>query len=150
MKWNISLRLEQGEEFVEKQEDARKFGIKAMYTPMLTNRRALFRFNSLSTNMVGSFAYSEITDVQTVSRLLIKYLKVSTKSKDHLLHVDDPDEWARKIKEFKERFKPKRNAAAPAVRRPSLPELLAMIETLKEFGLLSPDEFEAKRRMILM
>lgn len=149
MKWNISLRLEQGEEFIEKQEDARKFGLKAMYTPMLTNKRALFRFNSLSTNMVGSFTYSEITDAQAVSRLLIKYLKISTKNKDHLLHVDDPDEWARKIKEFKERFRSKGNAA-PAARRPSLPELLAMIETLKEFGLLSPDEFEAKRRMILM
>ena len=149
MKWNISLKLEQGEEFIEKQQDGRKFGLKAMYTPVLTNKRALFRFNSLNTNMVGSFAYSEITGVQTVSRLLIKYLKVSTKNKDHLLHVDDPDEWARKIKEFKERYRPN-GCAAAVVRKPSLPELLAMIETLKEFGLLSPDEFEAKRRMILM
>lgn len=149
MKWNISLKLEQGEEFIEKQEDVRRFGLKAVYTPMLTNKRALFRFNSLSTNMVGSFEYSEITDVQPVSRLLIKYLKISTKGKDHLLHVDNPEEWARKIKESRERFR-SNGMAAPAARRPSLPELLAMIETLKESGILSPDEFEAKRRMILM
>jgi len=147
MNWNISFKLQPGEELVEKADDGKGFGLQAMYTPVLTNRRALFKFNSLNTNLVQSFSYDEITSARQVARLLVKYLKLTVDGRDVLLNVDDPEGWAGKIMECRERYGGK--GAEPAKSRPrSLSELLGMLETLKEYGLLSAEEFEDKRRKI--
>ena len=146
MKWSISIRLMPGEEIVGQDNLNTKFGLMPTHSAVLTNRRAIFRFNSLNTKMVQSFDISEIESAEVVSRLLIKYLKMRAGGKDYYYNVETPEEWAGRISAAVAV-----NKAAPA-REPvkvSLGELLMMLETLKKYGLLTEDEFEVKRKMII-
>lgn len=147
MKWDFSFRLHPGESVIEKEGGGKGFGLKSIYSPVLTDKRVAFRFNSLTSNMTQSFLYEEISDVQTTSRLLVKYLKIISNGKAYLFNIDSPDKWAEKIMQNQKRFKSlERPSAKP---RPSLTELLSMLETLREYGLLTEQEFEEKRKNIM-
>jgi|GEM_PF-4797791 len=146
MRWNISTKFEPGEEIVEEQSEKRL--IKAVYTPILTNRRALFRFNSLSTSLVQSFRYEEIASAQMAVRLMVKYLKLNSKGKDYFLNVPDPDSLGARLMELKGIYAEKPGEKPAAVKKYSLGELLAMLEALREYGLLTAEEFSEKRKLI--
>jgi hypothetical protein len=148
MKWDFSFRLHPGESVIEKEGGGKGFGLKAIYSPVLTDKRVAFRFNSLTSNMTQSFLYEEIFDVQTTARLLIKYLRIISGGKVYLYNIDDPEKWAEKIMQSKKRFKTLERP--PAKPRPSLTELLSMLETLREYGLLTEQEFAEKRKNIVM
>jgi hypothetical protein len=148
MKWDFSFRLHPGESVIEKEGGGKGFGLKSIYSPVLTDKRVAFRFNSLTSNMTQSFNYEEISEVQTTARLLIKYLRIISNGKAYLFNIDSPEKWAAKIIQNKERFKsPEKTQTVKA--RPSLTELLSMLETLKEYGLLTEQEFEEKRKNIM-
>jgi hypothetical protein len=148
MKWDFSFRLHPGESVLEKDEGEKKFGLKSIYSPVLTDKRVVFRFNSLTSNMTQSFFYEEISDVQTTTRLLVKYLKIISKGKAYLFNIDSPEKWAAKIIRNKERFRSPEKTQAEK-QRPSLTELLSMLETLRDYGLLTEQEFEEKRKNIM-
>lgn len=145
MNWTLSSKLMPGEEVVDQPDENGGFGMKAVYTPVLTNRRAIFKFNSLSTGLVQSFYYDEITDARPTSRLLVKYLKLTARGREYVLHVYEPDSWAWKIMEYKEQFGAGNAAKAAAAARPSAADLLVMLNTLRDNGLLTDAEFEEKR-----
>ncbi|MBI5696664.1 MAG: hypothetical protein HZC51_13205 [Nitrospirae bacterium] len=142
MNWTLSNKLMPGEEVVDQPDENGGFGMKAVYTPVLTNRRVIFKFNSLSTGLVQSFYYDEITDARPTSRLLVKYLKLTARGREHVLHVYEPDSWAWKIMEYKEQFG---GGASDKAAKPSAADLLVMLSTLKDNGLLTDAEFEEKR-----
>jgi len=149
MKWNLSLRLEPGEEVIEGPGEFSNFSLATMSTPILTNRRAAFKFNALSTGLIQSFPYEHITDAQAVTRLLIKYLKLTARGREYFLNVTEPEIWAEKIHINKERFQDDAPPAAPTRQKPSISELLGMLDSLKEYGVLTDEECAEKRKKIL-
>lgn len=109
MGWSISFRLKSGEEIIDTSREADKGIIQPVYSIVLTNQRVLFNFVPMSSPLLGSsiwnsFTYNEISRVEVVTRLLIKYLMVKTPIRDYYLNVSNPDYWAEKIKDFKEKF----------------------------------------------
>ena len=106
MKWNLSYRLDPAEDVLEEDEFERKLGLQAMYSYVLTDRRVLFRFNSLNTKLTQSFTYGEIQSADTVSRLMVRYLKITSAGRDYLINVRDPEGLAAKLMENKGRFAP--------------------------------------------
>ena len=150
MKWSISVRLQPGEEIVEQDRDNRLLGLKPIHSVILTNKRCLFRFNTLNTNMVQAFDLTEISSVRQASRLLIKYLRLTVGGKDYLFNVSNTDTWAARLSESIAGESDRIKATAP--REPlkvSLTELVVMLDTLKKVGLLTEEEYEAKKKMII-
>lgn len=161
MNWSFSLKLQPGEEIVEQPPEDRGFGFKTVHTPVLTNKRALFRFNTLSSGLVQSFPYDEIADARPANRLLIKYLRLTTKTGEYFLNVDDPEEWSLKILGYQEMLKAGRPVTAggaapstytaPDIRQPgAVPpaELKAMLGKLRDAGVLTAAEYEDKLKLI--
>ncbi|HEX9860846.1 MAG TPA: SHOCT domain-containing protein [Nitrospirota bacterium] len=160
MNWSFSFKLQPGEELVEEPADDRGFGFKPVHTPILTNRRAMFRFNTLSSGLIQSFGYDEIEDVRPANRLMIKYLRLKTKAGEYYLNVDDPEEWALKILGYQEMLRAgmpvKPGGSPPAgyvpddVRREgrhSPSELLDMLAALRDAGVLTDAEYEEKKKL---
>jgi len=109
MGWKISFRLRPDEEIIDTSMGAEKGLIKPLYSVVLTNQRVLFNFNPMSSPLIGStlwnsFDYDEISKVEVVSRLFVKYLKVITKRRQYYLNVSNPDYWIKRIMDFKEEF----------------------------------------------
>lgn len=109
MGWAISFRLKPGEEIIDTSMELDKGIIKPVYSVVITNQRALFNFIPMSSTLLGSsiwnsFNYGEISKVEVVTRLLIKYLRVITPIRDYYLNVSNPDYWAEKIKDLKEKY----------------------------------------------
>jgi len=156
MNWSLSYKLLPGEEVLDGPGDDEGFGLKATYSMVLTNKRVIFKFNSLSSGLVQSYLYDHITDARPVQRLLIRYLRLNVKGRDVFMHVGGPEVCAKKIMEYKERFRDgsPSPASAPATATaakgaaPSLGELLAMLGTLRDYGLLTSEEYEEKRKKL--
>jgi len=146
----FSFKLQPDEKLAEQPQDDNNFGLKSMYTPLITDRRVAFRFNSLSSGLVQSYHYDEITQARSVSRLLVKYLKLTVKGREYFLQVEDPESLADRINELMAAFKGKAAGPAPVSgkARPTLAELIVMLENLREYGLLTDEEFEDKRSRI--
>lgn len=143
MNWSLKLKMLPGEEILDKPEDKRMFGLKTVHTPILTNQRALFRFNSLSSGMIQCFPYDEIDDARPANRLMIKYLRLVCGSNEYYMNVDDPEEWALKILGYKEMAE--QGAKAAQTEGPSPTELESMLVKLHAAGLLSDAELADKR-----
>lgn len=110
MGWGISFRLRPEEEIIDTSMEAEKGVIKPVYSVVLTNQRVLFNFNPMSSPILGtsflwkSLDYDEISKVEVVARIFIKYLKVITPKRDYYLNVTNPDYWVKRIMDFKETF----------------------------------------------
>jgi len=112
MGWGISFRLRPGEEIFDSSMGSEKAVLRPVYSVMLTNQRVLFSFNPMSSSILGSslwnsFEYNEISNVEVVSRIFIKYLKLTTRTREYYLNVNDPDYWVERIKNYKEDFSEK-------------------------------------------
>lgn len=138
MNWSLRLKLLPGEVILDRPDDKRTFGIKTVHTPILTNQRALFKFNSLSSGMVQCFPYDEIDDARPANRLMIKYLRLICGSNEYYLNVDVPEEWALKILGYKEMQE--QSAGAPG----SAEELEANLRKLHAAGVLTDEELNEK------
>ena len=156
MFWSMSFQLLPGEAIVDSSDShAGKSspGIKPAYSVFLTNKRVVFRFDSLRSSMVQSFQYAEILETGTRKRLFINYLSLKTKMKTHYLHVDPPQYWSGKIMDAKDEFTA--GEAGPEKdgtdRREgeARDELLAMLKTLHENGVLTQAEFDEKAAALL-
>jgi len=146
MNWIFSLKLMPGETVIDEPDDTRTFGIKTVHTPVLTNRRAMFRFNSLSTGLMQAFNYDEIDDARPANRLMIKYLRLICGNREYYMNVDVPEEWALKILGYKEQYgtRPKADANAPSPSGHTADELAAMLDALHAAGLLTDEEHSEK------
>ena len=94
MGWAISFRLKPGEEIIDTSMETEKGVMKPVYSVVLTNQRVLFNFNPMSSSIIGSslwksFDFNEISKVEVVMRLFVKYLKVITQRRDYYLNVND-------------------------------------------------------------
>lgn len=109
MGWKTSFRLRPDEEIIDTSMEAEKGLIKPVYSVILTNQRVLFNFNPLNSPILGSslwnsFDYNDISKVEVVSRLFVKYLKIITPRRVYYLNVSNPDYWVKRIIDFKEEF----------------------------------------------
>lgn len=161
MNWSFSYKLQPGEVIVDEPPDDRGFGLKTVHTPVLTNRRAMFRFNTLSSGLIQSFTYDEISDVRPANRLMIKYLRLMAGNREYYLNVDEPEEWALKIMGYQEMLRAGQ-AVKPARNEATMPlsgagrasgawtkqELLDMLLKLHEAGVLTDTEFDEKEKLL--
>jgi len=148
MSWSFSVKLMPGETIIEEGETASSFGVQSEHTPILTDQRVMFKFNTLSSGLVQSFPYGEITGARSATRLMIRYLKLSVGDREHYLKVDDPDVWAAKIIEHRERFL-KNAAGHESEPSPTKPELVSMLENLYRAGILTGEELAEKRKKVM-
>ena len=155
MFWSMSFQLLPGEAIIDS-TDKRKgetgSGIKPSYSVFLTNKRVVFRFDSLRTAMSQSFQYAEILEASTCKRLFITYLSLRTKEKTHFLHVDTAELWRDKIVELQKKFaagvEEKKQQRPVAGKGRGREELLAMLMVLQENGLLTEAEFAGKAALV--
>lgn len=68
MFWSLSFHLLPDEEIVDDSTRKKSSGIKPAYSVFLTNRRAIFRFDSLGSSLTQSFFYHEIVDIKPCRR----------------------------------------------------------------------------------
>lgn len=109
MGWMVSLRLKPGEEIIDRSTEADKGIIQPVYSVILTNQRVFFNFIPMSSSILhssiwNSFNYEEISKVEVVIRLFIKYLRILTPRRDYYLNVNNPEYWVERIMDFKEKF----------------------------------------------
>ena len=151
MSWSLSFQLLPEEKVLDDSAGRPGSGVKASYSVFLTNRRAIFRFDSLGSSLTQSFFYHEIKSVTTSKRILIPYLHLKTEKKDCLLNVSEAEYWASRIKEMI-------NASAEAEATAQVPyqtsperrkkELVDMLTALQKNSLLTKEELEEKIRQI--
>ena len=151
MFWSMSFQLLPGEAIIDstdKREGETASGIKPSYSVFLTNKRVVFRFDSLRTSMSQSFQYAEILGAGTCKRLFITYLFLKTKEKTHFLHVDLAEHWRDKILGLKDQFAAevgeRQEAKATSGGEKGRGELMTMLRVLRENGLLTEAEFVEK------
>lgn len=107
MGWGINFRLKPEEEIIDSSGGTEEGFIRPVYSVVLTDKRAFFNFTPMSSSILGSFLrlsiwYDEISKVEVVRRISIKYLKVITPKRDYYLNVSNPDYWAKRIMDLKE------------------------------------------------
>jgi len=147
MSWSFSVKLLPNETIVEEGQTLSTFSVQAEHTPILTNRRVMFKFNTLSSGLVQSFPYSEIEEARSTSRLMIKYLLLKSGGREHYLKVDDPASWAAKILEYKDKYKDVAETGEGA-QAPSNAELVVMLESLHAAGVLTDSELDEKLKIL--
>lgn len=102
MFWSLSFHLMPDEKIIaNSSERAEKKVIKEAYSVVLTNKRAIFRFDGLGSFLTQTFFYNEILDVRPDERLFIKYLRLKTANKYYFLHINSPAFWSDRIIEIK-------------------------------------------------
>lgn len=148
MSWSFSVKLLPGETILDEGKAASSFGVQAEHTPILTDQRVMFKFNTLSSGLVQSFAYDEISEAKPATRLMIEYLKLRVGERDHYLKVDDAAAWAAKIIERRDIFL-RETSGKEAAPDPTRAELISMLESLHRAGVLTDDELAEKRRKVM-
>ena len=151
MFWSMSFQLLPGEAIIDstdKRSGESGGGIRPSYSVFLTNKRVVFRFDSLRTSMSQSFQYGEILEAGTCKRLFLTYLSLRTKEKTFFLHVDLAEHWRDRILALKEQYAAEgageEEKKGPAGKRPSRDQLLAMLKILFQSGLLTEAEHAEK------
>jgi hypothetical protein len=108
----------------------------------------MFKFNTLSSGLVQSFHYDEITEAAPATRLMIKYLKLTADGRYHYLKVNEPEVWATKIIASRDKFKAV-HVGTDSHATPSKSELLEMLDNLRTAGVMTEEEVTDKRRIVL-
>ena len=150
MAWSFSFHLLPGERVVEDSAATCSDVVRPAYSIFLTDRRVIFRFDGLGSQLCSGYFYDEILDVRTVRRLLVHYLRIKTRTKESFYHISDPDEWSRKVLAKKDEIirtaaQPKDEAVAGKLQKRAL---LDMLVVLHRNGILSDSEFEAKVKFL--
>jgi hypothetical protein len=102
MSWTFSFSLLPEEKVIADSANNKQHVISPVYSIVLTNKRAIFRFDSLKGYLSKSFFYHEIFDAKLTKRLYINYLLINTVSKEFLFNTEDPEYWAKQIMQIKE------------------------------------------------
>jgi hypothetical protein len=153
MVWSFSFSLLPDETIIDDStKQSQNAMIKPAYSIFLTNKRTIFRFDSLGSSLTQSFSYHEIISAEPCTKLFVKYLNVKTAQKEYLLHVADAEYWAKKILDIKETVKelPETPKGLGRQLSPELKkrELLDMLTVLRKNSLLSDKEFDEKIRLL--
>jgi hypothetical protein len=155
MFWSLSLQFLPGEKVIEDSSKQTPAGVKPAYSVFLTNKRVVFRFDGFGSTMAQSFTYDEIATAHAVKRMLITYLGLTTRTKEHFLHVPQPEYWALKILDTKTRLQ--LSPAAPPTEAASSGdlagerkrrELHAMLATLRNYHVITDADVQDKARII--
>jgi hypothetical protein len=155
MFWSLSLQLLPDETVIEDSSKQAAPGVRPTYSVILTNKRAVFRFDGFGSAMTQSFTYDEITMAAAAKRMFITYLALRTQAKEYFLHVPEPDHWASRILDTKAGMLPQ--AGPPSMRpaptgelaaRRKRRELHAMIDVLRKHGVLSDAEARDKAAIV--
>ena len=151
MFWTISLHLHPDESLIEQSKDRKVLGTDPLYSVFLTNKRVIFRFNSLGSYLTQSFFYHEIIEAGPCTRLYVNYLKIKTDRRSFLLNISEPVYWSEKIKDMQNQFPQCIESETPSPEPPCIEkksELLEMLRILNKNSLLDDFELEEKVRML--
>ncbi|MBI5101159.1 MAG: PH domain-containing protein [Nitrospirae bacterium] len=151
MSWSFSFQLLPGEKIIEDSSKRPQPVVKASYSLILTDTRAVFRFDGLGSSLSQSLYYHEISDVKPVKRLFIPYLNVRTEKKELVLNISDPEYWAARIIEMKQTplkagAETRDSSAISSDRKKR--QLLDMLIILHKNSLISSEELEEKIRRL--
>lgn len=147
MFWSLSFQLLPDEQVIEDSVTRPQPAIQASYSVFLTNKRVIFRFDTLGSTLTQSFFYQEITAVTPVKRLFITYLNLKTEKRNVVLNISEVEYWAGRIRE---RIKVTAGAEINRATPPQVPperkkrELLDMLTVLHKNSLISNEELEEK------
>jgi hypothetical protein len=137
------------EQILEDSTVKKQPGLRPLYSVLLTNKRAIFRFDSLGSTLTQSFLYDEIEAINPQKRLLVSYLNVTTKNKSYLINAPDAAYWSKKIVDAKDTHQNKAEISkedSPRIDKKR--ELLDMLSVLKENAIVSEKEFQEKKDQI--
>lgn len=158
MAWSLSFKLQPGEEIIDDSTKMKTSAIKPAYSVFLTNRRAVFRFDTLGSSLIQSFDYEDIDEAMPTKRLLIDYLSITSQGRKFFLNTSDARYWAERIMQIKDtpmEIQPKTADGGakiaetpPKARSRTTEELKEMLTELKEHGMLSHAECEEKLRLL--
>lgn len=143
MSWSFSYELHPGEEIIEDSSNSASPLIKATFCIILTNHRAMFKFNGVASVLTKSFYLSDISFAKPTRRLFIDYLQLAAGKKQFYLNVYEPEAWARKILGAKEAFGLTRHPTA-ALKKMDKKVLHHMLAILKRYSLLTEQEFRKR------
>lgn len=151
MFWSLSFQLLPDEEVIEDSIRRPQPAIQASYSVFLTNKRVIFRFDTLGSSLTQSFFYQEITSATPVKRLFITYLDLKTQKRNVVLNISEVEYWTGRIREMK---KLSAEAEASQAKPPQVSperrkrELLDMLTVLHRNSLLSKAELEEKIHLL--
>jgi hypothetical protein len=151
MYWTLSLHLHPDESVIEESKDRKVLGTDPLYSVFLTNKRVIFRFNSLGSYLTQSFFFHEIIDAEPSKRLLVSYIKIKTDRRSFLLNISEPSYWSEKIKGMKNHSEIKEETVKTSQEPSNIEnksDLLEMLAILNNNSLL--DDFELKEKVRLL
>ena len=102
MSWAFSFSLLPEENIIADSSNNKQPVIGPVYSIVLTNQRAIFRFDSLKGYLTKAFFYHEVLEAKQTRRLYVNYLLIKTVSKEFLFNTEDPETWAKAIMNMKE------------------------------------------------
>lgn len=147
MFWSFSYQLTPDETIIEDSKDKPRSAFRPLYSVLLTNKRAIFRFDSLGSSLSQTFYYQEIEDARPRRRFFISYVEIKARNKTYLINAPDADYWAGKIMGMKEQNAPVRKDM-PDPGRGKKRALLHMLSALKDSSVLTEEEYEKKIKQI--
>ena len=147
MFWSFSYQLTPDETIIEDSKDKPRSALRPLYSVLLTDKRAIFRFDSLGSTLSQTFYYQEIEDARPRRRLFIYYVEIKARNKTYLINAPNADYWAGKIMSMKEKDAPARKEM-PDPGRGKKRALLHMLTALKDSSVLTEEEYEKKIKQI--
>ncbi len=145
MQRSLVFQLQTGETILEQDKILEEGGIQfaSLYSVVLTDRRAIFRYSGISSSYSLAFGYDEIQSVAVTRRLFVDYLQVVTAEGGYLINIGNPAYWVGRITEMLTNL-----TAAPRATAQPVADPLQMLEALERQGLLGPDEIkQAKQKL---
>jgi hypothetical protein len=147
MFWSFSYQLTADETIIEDSKDKPRSAYRPLYSVLLTDKRAIFRFDSLGSTLSQTFYYQEIEDARPRKRFFVSYVEITARNKTYLINAPDADYWAGKIMSMKEKDSPMRKEI-PDPGRGKTRALLHMLSALKDSSVLTEEEYEEKVKRI--
>ncbi len=151
MSWSFSFELLPGEEVIEDSTQKDNDIIKSAYSVFLTNKRVIFRFDSMGSYLSNAFFYADVLDARPTTRLFINYLILKTRRKEYLFNIPEANHWIKRIREEKEKYAGVVSGTGGGdVMGPEKKKrmLLDMLTVLYKSRVLTEKEFEEKVHLL--
>ncbi|MEE9523736.1 MAG: hypothetical protein V3V59_03185 [Thermodesulfovibrionales bacterium] len=147
MFWSFSFQLSPDEKIVEDSNDKTRSAYMPLYSVLLTDKRAIFRFDSLGSTLSQTFYFHEIAVAKPQRRFFVNYLEIKAKNKTFLINTPNADYWAEKIMSIKGKTGPA-STVMPDPQEGKTRALLHMLSALRDNSVLTEEEYKEKVKQI--
>jgi hypothetical protein len=145
--WSFSFQLTPDEKAIEDSKDKTRSAYRPLYSVLLTDKRAIFRFDSLGSTLSQTFYYHEIEEAKPQRRFFVNYLEIKARNKTYLINTPNAEYWAAKIMSMKGKTGPARKEM-PDPQEGKTRALLHMLSALRDSSVLTEEEYKEKAKQI--